>query len=121
MIIGVGIDLLELDRVKKLAEREAFLKKCYTDAERERFRGFPAALAGNFAVKEAVSKALGTGFAGVAPADIECLRDEKGRPYVNLLGRASERAAELGVTSVHVSISDTDDLVTAIAVAEKTE
>ena len=118
MIIGVGIDLLEIDRVKKLAEREAFLKKCYTDAERERFRAFPAALAGNFAVKEAVSKAFGTGFAGVAPAEIECLRDAKGKPYVTLYGKAAEKAEELGVTALHVSISDTDDLVTAIAVAE---
>ena len=121
MIVGVGIDLLEIGRIERLAEREAFLNKVYTCEERERFRTFPAMLAGNFAVKEAVMKALGTGFRGMGAADIECLRDELGKPYVNLYGGAAKRAEELGVTDVHVSISDTDDLVTALAVAEKRE
>ncbi|MBQ9464665.1 MAG: holo-ACP synthase [Lachnospiraceae bacterium] len=118
MIAGVGIDLLEIGRIRRLAEREAFLKGVYTDTERENFREFPAVLAGNFAVKEAVAKALGTGFRGFRARDIEVLRDDLGKPYVNLYEGAARRAEELGVVRVHVSISDTDELVTALAVAE---
>ena len=117
-MIGVGIDLIDNERILRSVSGEAFLRRIYTEAEREAFDGLPAALAGNFAVKEAVSKALGTGFRGFGPADIEVLRDDLGKPYVNLYGKASDRAAELGVKEILVSITDTEEYTQAIAFAQ---
>ena len=90
----------------------------YTEKEQELAKNSPACLAGNFAVKEAVAKALGTGFRGFGPGDVEVLRDDLGKPYVVLYGGARKRAEELGVTQVHVSITDTKEMAAAVAVAE---
>ena len=76
-------------------------------------------LAGNFAVKEAVSKALGTGFREFMPIDIEVLRNELGKPYVNLYGGAAKRAFELNVGIIHVTITNTKEYAQAFAVAEE--
>ncbi len=84
MVLGIGIDIIEIARVEKACKRDAFLERCYTEAEIQQVRHNPASLAGNFAVKEAVAKVLGTGFRGFGPNSIEVLRDELGRPYVNL-------------------------------------
>ena len=119
MIVGVGVDTTEISRLKKACERESFRNRCFTEREREMARENPAFLAGNFAVKEAVAKALGCGFRGFWPGDIEVLRDEMGKPYVTLLKGAALTAGQLGIDRWFVSISDTGDLVTAMAVAEK--
>ena len=118
MIIGVGTDLIELKRVQKACERESFLNRIFTEDEYREASGDHRRLAGNFAVKEAVSKALGTGFSAMAPKDIEVLRDERGKPFVRLYGKARARACELGAERIVVSISDTAELVLAFAVAE---
>lgn len=76
-------------------------------------------LAGNFAVKEAVSKALGTGFREFMPIDIEVLRNELGKPYVNLYGGAAKRAFELNVGIIYVTITNTKEYAQAFAVAEE--
>ena len=73
MIIGIGNDLIEIDRVAKACEKEAFLVRSYTDKEIQCFRDKPSSLAGNFAVKEAVSKCFGTGFRSFGLTDIEVL------------------------------------------------
>ncbi len=118
MIVGVGTDMVEIGRVKRACERQAFLTHVYTDEERRQSGDRVSRLAGDFAVKEAVAKALGTGFRGFFPKDIEVLRDPLGKPYVNLHGPAKEAARERGVASVFVSITDTADLAAAFAVAE---
>lgn len=118
MIVGVGTDLVEIDRVGKACERQAFLSRIYTGEECRKFGGNAAKLAGNFAVKEAVAKALGTGFRSFWPADIEVLRDDLGKPFVRLFGGALDRARELEVEMIHVSITNTKKYASAFAVAE---
>ena len=83
--------------MKKACEKEAFLSRVYTERERRQAGGKASVLAGDFAVKEAVAKVFGTGFRDFMPGDIEVLRDELGKPYVNLYGRAGETAEEKGI------------------------
>ena len=118
MIIGIGTDLIESKRVAKACQKQAFLQRAYTERERREAADNIRRLAGDFAVKEAVSKALGTGFSGFGPGDIEVLRDDLGKPYVCLYEGAALRAAQIGADRIHVSITDTEDLTIAFAVAE---
>lgn len=121
MITGIGTDLVEIARVQKAIGRSAFLEKVYTERERELIAVRPVRAAGNFAAKEAVAKALGCGFAGIAPREIEVLREESGMPYVVLHGRAKEKAEKAGVTRIQISISDTAEYAQCYAVCEGTE
>ena len=118
MIVGIGTDLIEIDRVKKACEKEAFFTRCFTKREQEAFREKPVSLAGNFAVKEAVSKLFGTGFTGFGPEHIEVLRDPAGKPTVALLGPAKELADALGIQRIFVSITNTKEYAMAVAVGE---
>ena len=125
MIIGHGIDLCGVARIRRMIEDhgDRFLKRTYTEAEvayaRRRKKGFAETLAGRFAAKEAVMKALGTGWrAGVAFSGIEILNAPEGKPHVVLHGKTAERAASLGITGWHVSITHSEDLATASAIAE---
>jgi holo-[acyl-carrier protein] synthase len=118
MIIGIGIDLIEVERVTKACQKKSFLNKYYTEAEQELIREDIKKAADNFAVKEAVAKALGTGFRTFFPIDIEVLRTKEGAPYVKLYGKAKEIADSKGITKLHVSISNTKDYANAFAVAE---
>ena len=106
MIVGIGTDLVEIARVEKACEKQAFLSRIYTQEERRQAGERALKLSGDFAVKEAVAKALGTGFRKFMPVDIEVLRDELGKPYVILHGEARRLSKELGVTQIHVSISN---------------
>lgn len=119
MIIGIGNDILEMERVRKACKKDSFLIRYFTDKEREMANGRESFFAGNFCVKESVAKALGTGFVGFEPSDIEVLRDKMGKPYVILHNFAKVTADALGVTNIHVSISNLKDLVSAVAVLEK--
>lgn len=121
MIIGVGTDLIEIDRVSKACEKEHFMLRCYTQKEIECFNKKYAELAGNFAVKEAVAKSFGTGFRGFKLSDIEVLRDELGKPFVNLYNEAEKKAGELGIHKIHVSITNTFKYAQAFAVSEGTK
>lgn len=118
MLIGVGCDLIEIERVKKACEKEAFLTRIYTERERRQAKGDPRVLAGTFAVKEAVAKVFGTGFRDFMPVHVEVLRDPLGKPYVELHARAEMKAEELGIRTIQVSISDTKDHAMAFAVGE---
>ena len=80
---------------------------------------FSGVYAGLFAAKEAIAKALGTGFRAFMPIDIEVLRNELGKPYVNLYGGAAKRAFELNVGIIHVTITNTKEYAQAFAVAEE--
>lgn len=121
MIIGIGNDLVAVDRVAKACEKEAFLRRTFTAKEIEAFKNKPQSLAGNFAVKEAVSKCFGTGFRGFELTDIEVLRDASGKPYVNLYNEAKFLCNKLNGTNIFVSISNTEEFAMAMAVIESTE
>lgn len=115
-IIGVGVDNVEISRALKAAERNHFLEKYYSEAEREIIQQRKSCAATNFAGKEAVVKALGTGFAGIEPKDVEILRRENGAPFVRLQGGAKRIAEEKGITGIHISLTDSRELATAFAV-----
>jgi holo-[acyl-carrier protein] synthase len=125
MIIGIGIDLVKIDRVRALAERwhDRFLKRLYTEAERRDCLARPspyASLAGRFAAKEAVLKALGTGWSkGVSWRDIQVLRDQHGRPHATVSGRVKALMERAGVTGIHLSLSHDADYAIAEVVLTK--
>lgn len=119
MITGVGTDLVEIDRVQKAIGRSGFLEKVYTEKERELIAKRPVRAAGNFAAKEAVAKALGCGFAGIAPKEIEVLRELSGLPFVVLHGKAKKKAEEIGVSTIRISITDTAEYAQSYAVCER--
>ena len=126
MIVGVGVDVVEIARVARALERHPrFAERVFTKAEREasgrRGVGAAAYLAKRWAAKEAVSKALGVGFSGFAYTEIEILNQRSGAPSVNLSGELAGWAAALGVTAWHLSLSDTDELAFANVVAEGPE
>ena len=119
MILGIGNDLIEIERIEKACEKQAFLMRCYTREEIELCKGKASMLAGNFAVKESVAKAFGTGFRTFETTDIEVLRDELGKPYVKLYGGAKKQYDMMEATSIHVSITNTKEYAAAMAVLEK--
>lgn len=124
MIVGTGLDLVEVSRIADLAARhgERFLKRVYTDAELEYC--LPKAsrdthLAGRFAAKEAVFKALGTGWSEtVSWKQIEVLPGPLGAPEVRLHRGAAERMNQLGGKRVHVSITHDGRMAAASAIIE---
>ncbi len=120
--IAIGIDIIEVDRVRRVFEHhgERFLKRVYTEMEIRQCRGKPTRLAGRFAAKEAISKALGTGLHGVAWRDMEIVQLRSGRPTVTLRERAKRRAELLGISAFDVSIADLKDFSIAVAVAVQT-
>lgn len=118
MILGIGTDMIEIERIRKACEKEAFLLRTYTDAECRQADGNPSKLAGNFAIKEAAAKAMGTGFRTFMPIDVEVLRDDLGKPYVKLYRGAEKLAEELGITRIHASISNTAEYALGFVVGE---
>lgn len=117
--LTVGVDLVERRRVIATHARfgERFLRKVFTEREREQAEGRIERLVGRFAAKEACAKALGTGIGkDAAWHEIEIVRLPGGNPTLVLSGRAAERAAELGLTVFDVSISDTHEHALAVVV-----
>ena len=120
-MIATGVDLIEIDRVAAALERygERFLRRIYTPGEIEYCRGRAPNLAARFAAKEAVMKALGTGFRGVGWRDVEVVRAASGAPSPRLHGRARRRAERLGVTAISISLSHSRGFALAFAVASR--
>lgn len=118
MIYGIGTDLVEVARVKKAYERESFRKKIYTEQEQKMIAENAQRAAGNFAVKESVVKAFGTGFGKISAIDIEVLRETSGKPYVILHGPAEEQAQREHILQIHVSISNTKEHAIGYVVME---
>ena len=116
MILGIGTDIIEIDRIKAVIERTpSFLKKAFTENELELFKskGMRAeTIAGNFAAKEAMSKALGTGFRGYSLKDFEILRDDLGKPIVNISKEAKEK---IGYKKLNINVSISHNQSSAIA------
>ena len=122
MIVGLGLDVAELERIGAAYERhgERFLDRILTTAERAELPKLPVPyLAARFAAKEAGAKALGTGFQdGISHKDIEVAADEKGKPMLCFHGEAQTRAKALGVTHIHVSLTHGRDVAAAVVVLE---
>ena len=108
MLIGVGCDLIEIERVKKACDKEAFLSRIYTERERRRQREIPGSLPALLPLKKQ----------WFMPIHVEVLRDPLGKPYVELHEGAAKTAEDLGITKIEVSISDTKDHAMAFAVGE---
>lgn len=125
MIVGIGIDTCSLDRIRALHERygERLLRRLLSPAEREaasRLADPVARIAGRFAAKEAVMKALGTGWsAGVNFADIEVVNSPFGAPELRLYGGARARSDSLGIRRWHLSISHERSHAVAFVIAEE--
>lgn len=120
--VGLGVDIVEVERMKRiLARTPSFRTRMFSEDERAYCdaKATPEVhYATRFAAKEAVLKALGTGFThGINPRDIEVKRTSKGRPYVSLTGRAREVAHEAGVRELPISLSFTHSEAVACAMA----
>jgi holo-[acyl-carrier protein] synthase len=124
MIVGSGIDMVEIARIEQSVERfgERFLNRIYTSAEQAyclRKRRAAESLAARFAAKEAGAKALGTGISrGVHWLEIEVTREPSGRPALRFHGRAGEIATRLGVAHAALSLTHSDNMAMASVVLE---
>ncbi|EPB8146105.1 holo-ACP synthase [Clostridium perfringens] len=126
MIIGIGVDIIEIERVRQaIQNNKNFLSKLFTERELDYFisRNMNSeVIAGNFAAKEAVSKALGTGIRGFSFKDIEILRNELGKPEVilhngaNLIG--NKLVGNNNSLRVHLSISHNNSSAIAYSILE---
>ncbi len=116
MIVGVGIDVVDVARFGAALQRSPRLRdRLFTDVERE----LPlASLAARFAAKEALAKALGAPV-GLVWTDASVRRDADGRPQLEVRGSVAERVAELGIAHLHVSLSHDAGIASAVVVAER--
>ena len=127
MIVGLGTDIVEIVRIGEMIDRhgEAFLNRIYTPDEIrycQKRKHCNEAFAGRWAAKEAVMKALGTGFIrGIGWQDIEILSEKSGKPYVNIRGGAGEFAKKIGVDRVLITISNCRAYATATAIGVGSE
>jgi holo-[acyl-carrier protein] synthase len=121
MVIGTGIDIIEVDRIKKVFEKrgEKFLKKIFTQNELDysfQFRESYPHLAARFSAKEALYKSIGFGV--IHFGDIEVLNELSGKPYVVLHGETKERWEKLGSPAIHISLSHTNTMASAVVILE---
>jgi len=118
----LGIDIIKVERIRAAIERfgERFSRRVLTDAERRYVRDRPETFAGRWAAKEAVSKVLGLGVRGIGWRDIEVQRMPTGQPAIRLHGRAAQRADQLGMGRIAVSITHESDYAVAIAFGVRT-
>ena len=118
---GIGVDLCAVSRMTRAIEKAHFFTRVFTENERAYLQGRGRAVgqsaAAMFAAKEAVAKALGTGFSGgVMPWNISVVHDEKGAPGAELSGAAKERLEQIGGAGVRISLSHEGDSAIAFAV-----
>ncbi|MEM7479110.1 MAG: holo-ACP synthase [Planctomycetota bacterium] len=122
-VIGIGTDIIECDRISQMLEKhgDTFLKRVYTPEEIEYCQGRKSAnqhYAGRWAAKEAVLKALGTGWAhGIQWTDVEVINQQGGKPNIVLSGKAKEISLEQGIEEMMISISHCKEYATAYATA----
>jgi holo-[acyl-carrier protein] synthase len=123
MIIGTGIDIIEVSRIEKVMSRDiGFRDKIFTPVEigyceskKTKYQHYAA----RFSAKEAMLKAIGTGWRfGIRFADIEVYHDELGKPHIRVFEKAKELLASLSVSKIHVSLSHLKEMATAIVIIE---
>ncbi len=124
MIFGTGTDIIEVGRIRTVMERDiGFREKIFTEGEiayceskKNKFQHYAA----RFCAKEALLKAIGTGWRfGIRFADIDVYHDEYGKPLIRLEGKAAELARSEKMTTIHVSLSHLKEYATAVVVIEK--
>jgi len=125
MIVGIGVDIVDIRRVRGVLERrgDRFVRRVFTAAEQEYCRAHrdPSPyFAARFAAKEALFKALGTGWAqGVTWLDAEVQRQESGAPRLVITGCARKLADQRGTRRTHVSLSHSEEAAIAVVILEK--
>ncbi len=124
MIYGIGTDIVNISRIKHMKSLQVFSEKILSVNELQVSSSYDESklisyLAKQFACKEALSKAFGTGIRKpVLFKDLEILRDEKGKPYFNPLGDVKKTIINLGITKTHVSLADESEHAIAFAILE---
>ncbi len=124
MVSGIGIDMVRNSRIENLIERwgEKFLRKIFSAEELRKSRNgknINTTYAANYAVKEAFVKALGTGFRrGIKFHNIMVMRNELGKPFINLRGSTKEIAETRGLSRIHTTISHDGDYSVAVVILE---
>ncbi|MCL2140512.1 MAG: holo-ACP synthase [Dehalococcoidia bacterium] len=112
----IGVDIIEINRVENAIKRwgESFLERIYTASEQATYKDNTLSLAARFAAKEAVIKALDS--PGLSPSEIEVLSSDSGKPIVTLYGKAKQKASEMGIAQMVVSLSHSQDYAVAFTV-----
>ncbi len=124
MVVGIGTDLIEIARIQQSVARfgDRFLRRVFTPGEIDycqRKKNAAESFAARFAAKEAGAKALGTGISqGISWLELEVARQHGGRPTLHLTGRAAQRARQLGVATVSLSLTHNKDIALAVVVME---
>ena len=125
MIYGIGIDLVENDRIEKIIQKwgEKFLSRVFSDSEITYCKRHAQAAihyGARFAVKESFLKAIGTGLGrGVKLLEIEVINEESGKPEIRLSGGAQEYFMKAGIAKIHLSITHTKNYASAMVLLEK--
>lgn len=124
MIFGTGTDIIEVERIHKVMERDiGFRDKIFTvheieycESKKNKYQHYAA----RFSAKEAFLKAIGTGWRfGIRFADIEVTHDPLGKPEINVYGKAKKWCEQEAVSKIHVSLSHLKELATAVVIVEK--
>ena len=125
MIFGIGTDIVEIKRIETMKSLDKFASKILSHNEKEFYDSLTnqkqiVYISKQFAAKEAISKAIGTGIRNDTHfKNIEILRDKNGAPIFNALNKLDKIISDLGITKTHVSLADERDYAIAIAVLEK--
>ncbi|MBQ3335972.1 MAG: holo-ACP synthase [Selenomonadaceae bacterium] len=121
MILGLGTDIIEIERIKKAVAKKNFRDNVFTQNEQtyceSRGKNSAASYAARFAAKEAFFKALGTGIV-TRLTDVEVINDARGAPKIFLHGKAAALAQAAGVEKIFVSVSHSREFATAVCVLE---
>lgn len=122
MIVGVGCDIIEIERIARAIKRESFIRRVFTAKEaaycQRRGQQAAASFAARFAAKEAVLKALGTGLREGSLQEIAVANDALGKPLVQLSGHFAALSRQLGVKNIQISLSHSRELATAYVIME---
>lgn len=123
MIYGVGVDILDINRIHVLSSdwNDSFFVKTFTENERQEgaaYNNLTRYFSGRFSGKEAVFKSLRISSDAIRLSEIEILNDSENKPYVNLLGGTKQLAEQLGIDKISISLSNDGDLVISFAVSE---
>jgi len=114
MIVGVGIDVTQVSRFSAAASRRGLIERVFTASEQD---SSLQRMAGRFAAKEALAKALGAP-TGLVWTDVEVRKDDDGKPYFVCVGTVAQRVAELGIERLHLSITHDAGIAAAVVVCE---
>lgn len=122
MIVGIGCDIIEIERIARAIKRESFIQRVFTAKEAAYCQSCgqqaAASFAARFAAKEAVLKALGTGLREGSLQEIAVDNDVLGKPLVQLSGHFAMLAKQLGVKNIQISLSHSRELATAYVIME---